>query len=132
MTLSRAESRSAGSEYRLRKLLMFAAVGVAATAIQYCILIFCVEICKLPPTVGSGMGFVVSAAANYLVNYHVTFRSSRTHLSAASRFATVASIGLLINLGLMQLLTARWGLQYVLAQAIATVVVFLWNFCGSA
>lgn len=117
---------------RSRQFIVFAAVGVTATALQWGILIIGVEFFRWPPAVGSGVGFLISASANYLLNYRLTFRSSRAHLSAASRFFVVAGFGLLLNVALMQLLTNHWRFQYLLAQTVATIVVIAWTFSGSA
>jgi putative flippase GtrA len=117
---------------RLRQFLTFGAVGVAATAIQYAVLIICVELLGLRPTLSSGIGFTLSAAANYQLNHRLTFRSSRPHRSAAMRFALVAAIALLLNVFVMDALTAHWHAPYLLAQIAATALVFLWTFGASA
>jgi putative flippase GtrA len=117
---------------RLRQLVTFAAVGLLATAIQYVILMIGVEFFGQSPTLSSGVGFTVSAVVNYLLNYRFTFRSSGAHTSTVLRFILVSSVGLLLNVVAMHLLTAVWHVQYVLAQVIATGFVFTWTFCGSA
>jgi len=114
------------------KFRRFVIVGVIATLLQYGLLVVCVRACHLSATWGSAIGFAVSAFVNYALNYRYTFRSSRTHRSASWRFVVVASSGLLVNVLLMQLLNARLGLHYLLAQVITTAVVLAWNFVGGA
>ena|SRR5215469_14519805 len=116
----------------LRRIGVFGLVGSVATAIQYAILILGVELLALRPAVASGIGFVVSATVNYYLNHRLTFRSSRPHLSAASRFIVVAGVGLLLNVAAMELLTVRWRVPYLLGQITATALVITWAFCGSA
>jgi putative flippase GtrA len=91
-----------------RQFACFAAVGVVATALQY--------------------GFVLSAVCNYWLNYHLTFRSRRPHLAAASRFALVATGGLALNAGMMTLLVDSLRWPYLLAQIATTVPVVSCNF----
>ena len=115
----------------LGRLVRFALVGATATAIQYVVLIALVRGLAVWPTLASASGFVVSAGLNYLLNYHVTFRSRRRHGPAALKFVALAGVGLAINSLLMQLLVEA-GWHYLLAQVCATAVVFLWNFVGNS
>lgn len=114
------------------RLVRFALVGGVATAIQYAILIVLVREAGAWPTTASGIGFVVSAIGNYLLNYYFTFRSRRSHGAALAKFLLLAAGGLAINSLLMQWLVAAAGLNYLVAQVCATGVVFLWNFAGNS
>jgi putative flippase GtrA len=113
------------------RLVRFGLVGAVATGLQYVILVMLVRELGVWAPLASGVGFVTSAAANYLLNYHFTFRSRRRHASAAVKFLTLATVGLAINSVLMQVLVAA-GWHYLLAQVCATAVVFLWNFVGNS
>lgn len=115
----------------LTRFVRFALVGGVATAIQYALLIALVRKAGLPPTPASSIGFAASAAINYLLNYHFTFRSRRPHGTAAAKFGLLAATGLLINAAIMHLLTSA-GCNYLLAQACATGLVLLWNFIGNS
>jgi putative flippase GtrA len=114
------------------RLVSFIGVGAIATLVQYCILVFSVEVLGLRPFLGSSVGFAISAILNYWLNYHFTFRSQNSHVGAASRFALVALAGLLLNALAMVLLGRVPGLPYIAAQIIATVVVLAWNFLGNS
>ncbi len=115
----------------LAKLVRFALVGAVATGIQYAILVVLVRGAVTGPTVASCIGFVVSAGANYSLNYRFTFRSRNRHAGAIVKFLLLAGAGLALNAGLMRLLTAL-GWNYILAQLCATGVVLLWNFFGNS
>ncbi len=108
----------------------FAMVGCVATGIQYILLVVLVRGAGVEATVASCIGFVVSAGANYLMNYHFTFRSQRAHGPAAVKFATLAGVGLLLNAALMRVLVGA-GWHYLLAQVCATLLVMLWNYFGN-
>jgi putative flippase GtrA len=110
----------------------FAAVGLAATGLQYCILIAAVEFLHSDAVVASAMGFVISAVFNYLLNYRFTFRSAQKHSIAALRFGIVAAAGLLLNTALMAVLVEGAQVPYIAAQLVTTGAVLAWNFCGNA
>jgi putative flippase GtrA len=109
----------------------FLLVGCLATGIQYAVLVLLVRTIGTDPTVASALGFVISAGVNYIVNYHYTFGSNERHSQAALKFATLAVAGLLINSASMHLLLLA-GWHYLLAQALTTAIVLLWNFTGNS
>ncbi len=114
------------------RLVSFIGVGAVATLVQYGILVLSVEILGLKPSLGSSIGFAISAVLNYWLNYHFTFRSQNSHAGAAARFALVALAGLVLNALAMVLLGRVPGLPYMAAQIIATVAVLAWNFLGNS
>jgi len=120
------------SRRRWRQVVAFAAVGLLATAIQYAVLFAAVRIWHVDPVLGSSAGFLISAVVNYLLNYHVTFKSASPHLSAVTRFAIITSAGFVLNGAIMFALIQWLHILYVVAQLIATGVVTAWNFLGSA
>ena len=125
--------RAAGRKHRthLSRFARFCLVGGIATAIQYALLILLVRRCGMAPTPASSIGFVLSAVANYLLNYRFTFQSDRPHGPAAAKFGALAGAGLLINAAIMRVLTAA-GVHYLIAQVCATGVVLFWNFLGNS
>ncbi len=127
---SKKSSRRAHRSHAVR-FVQFAVVGGFATGIQYCVLFVLVHFAQLDPVIASAIGFVVSAFLNYVVNYRYTFASDERHVLAGSKFAALASIGLMLNsLILAQLIDL--GLHYLVAQLIATVAVLVWNFVGNS
>lgn len=110
------------------KFVKFLGVGGTATAIQYGILILLVEMNLAAPVIASTVGYIVSSAANYLLNYYFTFASNARHGAAVVKFFIVASAGLGINTVLLYLMTEIASAYYLLAQVIATGAVLFWNF----
>ena len=111
----------------MKKFIVFLFVGGSATLLQYGIMILLVQLAHWPAVIATSIGYIVSSLFNYLLNYYATFKSDAEHRTAIIRFATVATIGLGWNSGIVYLLTkASW--HYLLAQLVATVVVLLWNF----
>jgi len=115
-----------------RQMVAFLAVGAVATAIQYGVLLFAVQGLHRDPVLGSSAGFLISAVANYLLNYHFTFRSANSHISAVSRFAIISGAAFLLNGAIMFALVQSLHVAYLLAQLAATGAVLVWNFLGSA
>ena len=106
----------------------FVVVGAIATGIQYAILIALVEGFAVDPVAASVTGYLLSAIANYALNYCYSFRSERPHREALPRFAFVAGVGLALNGVLMAALVRGFGLAYVAAQVLTTGIVLLWSF----
>ncbi len=115
----------------LDRLVRFGLVGVLATGVQYLVLIGLVRGVGMWPPAASAIGFIVSAIGNYLLNYYFTFRSQHRHGPAAAKFLVLATVGLVLNVMLMQVLVET-GWHYLLAQVCVTAVVFLWNFGGNS
>jgi putative flippase GtrA len=113
------------------RFLRFCAVGAVATGIQYAILFVLVVTTPLLPEIASGVGFVVSALANYQLNRRLTFRSGRPHTQAMPRFFLLVLCGLGLNSLVLSLGYRILGLRLLLAQVVATGLVLLWNFTGS-
>lgn len=115
----------------LKRFLRFTIVGGFATAIQYAVLVMLVHQLAVNPVAASAYGFVISAFANYIVNYHYTFGSRQPHWAALTKFAVLAAVGLLLNSGIMATLVCV-GTHYLLAQVVATITVLCWNFAGNS
>lgn len=115
----------------LRKFILFLAVGGTCTAIQYAILIGLVTFRNWHATLASTLGFVISALFNYALNYFVTFRATKGHLTALPRFAFMAGTGLALNGAILEAGLTYTPFPYLWIQVVATIVVLFWNFVGS-
>ncbi len=76
-------------------------------------------------------GFIVGALINYVLNYHLTFRSDKAHSETMLKFFIVATVGAAINMMII-----FWGVDilelfYLFAQVIASSVVLLWTFTAN-
>ena len=114
------------------KFVRFLIVGGIATLIQYSALIWTVERWHWNAVLASSFGYVLSASANYLLNYYFTFRSDNQHGVAAIRFAIIAGAGFALNALLMELLAVMLHFPYVLAQVLATVGTLIWNYWANS
>jgi putative flippase GtrA len=110
------------------QLVNFVCVGAVATALQYFVLIALMQFGDLKPVLASAIGYAAGAGINYLLNYHYTFASQRSHFQAMLKFLTVAIVGLMLNSLIVAVATEELSLHYLLAQVIATGLVLMWNF----
>lgn len=113
------------------QFVKFSGVGTIGTAAHYLTLVSLVEGLQLHTVLASSAGALVGALVNYILNYHYTFRSDQAHLSALTKFLTIATIGFVLNGLLMSLLAIHLGMHYLLAQVITTALVLVWNFLGN-
>lgn len=112
----------------VRKFLSFGLVGLIGTAVHYFVLVVLVEIAKTEPVMAATWGFAAGAVVNYLLNKRYTFRSKKNHLDAAPKFFTVAIITGILNTLIVYAGVTIIGLNYMIVQISATIVVFVLNF----
>lgn len=118
---------SARANFSARSLLAFLCVGGASTAAHYLVMLLLMR-AGMPAVIASGVGFILGALLNYLLNEQITFHSNEQRRITAPRFAVAAATGLLLNHLLLTALM-RTGLPTVLAQLLTTMGVIVWNYC---
>jgi putative flippase GtrA len=119
------------SRNTLKQFIYFTAIGGIGTGGQYITLIALVESNLFSALPASIVGITVGAVINYFLNYRFTFKSTKSHKEAMSKFIIVAIFGAIINTGLMYVGINVLYLYYLLAQIIATGIVLLWNFTAN-
>lgn len=113
-----------------RQFSRFLAVGVATTIVHYGVLIALVEAWDVHPVLGTTAGFIAAVFLSYLLNRQYTFDTRPTFGSGLLKYYASVSMGLVINAGLMALLTG-WGANYIFAQIIASGAALVWNFIAA-
>jgi putative flippase GtrA len=98
--------------------------------VHYGVLILLVETLDANPVVATTAGFVTAAFLSYLLNRRYTFDELPAFHSGLLKYYAALSIGLVLNAGVMALLT-EWGAYYLLAQVIASGVALVWNFLAA-
>ena len=114
----------------VREVLRFTAVGVIGTGVHYGVLIGLVEVAHASPVLGTFVGFLVAAFVSYTLNRRYTFAIKPAFSAGLVRNYLALAVGLGINVGTVALLT-HLGLVYILAQIVATVIAFIWNYLAS-
>ena len=112
----------------IRQFLTFAGVGAIGTTGHYITLILLVQFADVLPVYASSAGFVVGALINYILNYHYTFQSDKSHTEAMWKFFTVAGLGAGVNGAIMYLGTEMMDFHYLLVQICATGLVVFMTF----
>ena len=111
--------------------------GGVATAVHYAVLVALVELSGLPAAPAAALGTLCGACVSYLLNRRTTFRSSSArHGHAVPRFTAIVLVGAFLNGVLVWLGVNLLDWHYLLAQALATVLVMgltfrlnrLWTF----
>ena len=124
-------TRTAGLQAIGKQFIHFTGVGAIGTAAHYLTLITLVTLLDMRAVLASSAGALVGAFVNYYLNYYFTFKSTRSHREALSRFLVVAAVGFLINGLCMALFTEQLQIHYLLAQVITTGIVLIWTFTGN-
>lgn len=112
----------------LRQFTRYTSVGFVSAIGHYGLLIALVQGLSVEPVRASVAGALLGAWINYALNYRYTFRSNRRHREGVSKFAVVATVGLLLNTVCMWLGVDVMRLHYLLAQVLTTGLVLLWSF----
>ena len=139
-TYARPGHRQWALELVTAPFVRYAAVGAVGTLFHFLTLTACVELLRMSPTSGSFVGAVVGALLNYVLNYHLTFASQQSHKVTLPRFLAVAAFGVVLNGLIVKFATGELALHYLVAQAVATVIVLgsgfvlnkIWTFARRA
>lgn len=125
----------------LRQVSWFIAVGCAAAATHWLVVIATVTQLNLPPLLANVIGWSVAFLVSFAGHYRLTFRHHATSiLIAARRFWTVSAIGFLINEAAYAFLLKTTALRYdvllfFVLLAVAVLTFFLsryWAFRSDA
>jgi putative flippase GtrA len=109
------------------EFLRFASIGALATVLHYSILVFLVDVLHGPVIISTSIGFIAGAVLSYSLNRKITFSHQPHFTHGLVKFVIVGFAGLGINASIVAVLI--WtGLQYLLAQMVATSIVLVWNF----
>jgi putative flippase GtrA len=79
----------------------------------------------------SAAGATLGACINYAINYRFTFRSTKQHSESVTKFALVASVGLVLNTFFMWIGVHLLDANYLLSQIVTTGLVLIWSFIGN-
>lgn len=116
----------------IRQFVIFAMVGVANTAVHYCVFLLLLHAFSVPALIASGIGYCAGVANSYVLNKTFTFRQSGAANGVEfARFALINGVSLGINLGVMKLVLTTTTLRPEFAQIVAIGASLLANFAGS-
>ncbi len=130
--------QDAGPEHRdrspssLRSFVLFALVGALGTACQYAVLVALVQFAAIDVVVASMFGAVVGALVNFVLNHHVTFDARSSVYQTGPRYLVLVALSFVNNAVLVYLMFKVMHWNYLVAQIVATGIVFFINYLFSS
>jgi putative flippase GtrA len=113
------------------QFLKFGIVGVSNTLLTFGVYTLLLKVFGVWYLLASGIGFAVGAVNGFLLNRRWTFRGHQGDALTPVRWFVVQGCGLLVNLGLVFLFVEGAGLDKLVGQAIATVIVVVVTFAAN-
>lgn len=121
--LTGSKGTISGETSRVRRLLTFGAVGVAASAVHAAVGITLVRGGLLAPFSANVIAFLTAFFVSYFGHRNWTFGSDSSHAGAMPKFFAVAVSGLAMNQAIVFVVVDLLGLRYELALAIVFLTV---------
>ncbi len=121
-----ADSRSGRAS--LRSFVLFGLVGAVGTACQYVVLIVLVRFAGIDAVIASTLGAIVGAIVNFLLNHRFTFQAEAPMQETGPRYAVLVLVAFANNALLIWLMVSQLRWNYLVAQVVATIVVFFVNY----
>jgi putative flippase GtrA len=115
----------------VRQFIRFTGAGLTSAIGHYGLLIFLTQVAHVDAVVASAAGATLGACINYAINYRFTFRSTKQHSESVTKFALVASVGLVLNTFFMWIGVHLLDANYLLSQIVTTGLVLIWSFIGN-
>jgi putative flippase GtrA len=111
-----------------RSYVRYAMVGLMGTLAFYALLWILVELARMPVMYATNISFLLVIIQNYLLHYGWTFRSDSSHKQAFPLFLLMSILGFCLNWLVMYVFANSFGWNYLLVQALAIILVVIWNF----
>lgn len=107
---------------KLPALVRYTGVGAFATLVHYALLTLGVEVAGWPAWIASGVGALVGAQVAFVGNRTFTFAHRGGIPASWIKFQLTALLGALAGMAIVAI-GVRFGVHYLLAQALATLLV---------
>ena len=105
-------------------------VSVIALVFDFGLLIFFKQVLGINYLIAATLSFTVGVVVNYFLSIWWVFANHKLASKRAEMliFLIINAAGLALNLLIIALLVQRAHIDYRVAKAVSTVVVFFWNF----
>jgi len=110
------------------QFLRYIFVGGAATVVDMGSLYIFTSIIGLNYLISAAIAFILGVTTNYLLCIAWIFESTGKVKREIILFVVIGVGGLILNEIIIWLLVEEVGLYYMLAKAVAVVIVLVWNF----
>ncbi len=114
----------------LLQFFRYGFVGAIATVADWGVL-YILEALGMDALLAAVFGFVIGLTVNFVLSKKFVFSAETAKTKASAEFivyGVIGVVGLGITEAIMYLLTKKIGIYFMVSKAIATVVVFIWNF----
>lgn len=133
---SRPRTPAGGNGARVRgwispvavQFVKFGIVGVSNTVLAFAVYTFLLKVVGVWYLAASAIGFIVGATNGFLLNRRWTFAEHVGDSLTPVRWGVVQGCGLALNEGLLYLFVDGAGVDKLLAQAFATIIVTVTTF----
>ena len=119
-----APSNSGAYRSLALELSRYLTASVIGTVSHYCLMMVLLYLAGADEILASTCGAILGAIIVYVLNYYVTFKSTKTHQVAAFRFALVATLSVILNGLILKGLLVWFDWHTMLLQGITTLTVF--------
>lgn len=113
-----------------RQIGRFILISGFTTIIDFMILMMATELLGVNYLLSNIFSFAISATTNFILSTKFVFEvnNNATHTANFITFIVLSFIGLLFNQFILWILTAKFGIFYIISKAAATGIVMFWNF----
>jgi putative flippase GtrA len=111
-------------------LLRFGAVGISGMIVDFGVTSLFKELLKIKKYISNSIGFTLAVCSNFVLNRIWTFNSTTPEVVMQfSKFLIISVLGLLLNnLTVYIFNDYKFKFNFYISKAIATFLVFFWNF----
>jgi len=114
----------------LLQFFRYGFVGLIATICDWGLL-YLLERLGADPLLAAVFGFILGLTVNYALSKVFVFSSEEAKTNTLGEFTVygiIGVVGLAITEGIMFVLTKKLKVYFMLSKALATAIVFVWNF----
>lgn len=116
-----------GTTHVVTQIGKFFGSGFLGTICHYGLLCILVNH-DLDPLIASSIGMIIGAVIVYVMNYHITFCSSKSHFNTINRFIPMVGIGFCLNGIILTVSMEYLSFPLTVSQLFATAGQFLFGF----
>jgi putative flippase GtrA len=112
-----------------RQFITYGLVAALGLVVDFSIVVISKQFFGLYYLYAAVLGFCAGLIVTYFLSNVLVFGAPKDNpWKVFVMFAVIGVIGLGILTLIMWILSGLWGLNYIVSKALATVVVFIWNF----